>query len=251
MSLPVDLERHEIYQNAWNVNIVKIVPLKSVRSKRREIIPKLATQHYQPPNMPKSATQHYQLPNMPKSATQHYWPPNIISCPTCQNQLPNIIGCLTCAIYQNNQLNECVKMSHRASSQHHQQLNKTPLITWKEQIKELYGDVFEGIGCIKDNIVLCKLRVNATTQQLSNPDDSRHQVRNSQGWWTVTVEAHCDNRMARMNQRSPKRSTTILDVQRRTDSRKWSTSEVNINYHPKTDERQVHEWAAHRTPWSH
>ena len=55
------------------------------------------------------------------------------------------IGCLTCAIHQNNQLNKCVKRSHRASSQH-QQSNKTPLITRKEQIKELYGDVFEGIG---------------------------------------------------------------------------------------------------------
>ena len=81
--------------------------------------------------------------------------------------------------------------------------------------------------------------------------NSRHQVRNSQGWWTVTVEAHCDNRMTRMNQRSPKRSTTILDIQRRADSGKWSTSEVNMNYHPKSDERQVPEWAAHRTPWSY
>ena len=63
------------------------------------------------------------------------------------NWPPDIISQLTCAIHQNNQLNECVKMSHRASSQHHQQPNKTPLITQKEQIKELYGDVFEVIKC--------------------------------------------------------------------------------------------------------
>ena len=81
--------------------------------------------------------------------------------------------------------------------------------------------------------------------------NSRYQARNSQRWWAVTVEVHCDNRMARMNQRSPKRSATLLDFQRRTDSRKWATSEINTNYHPKSDEEQVPEWAAHRTPWNH
>ena len=57
--------------------------------------------------------------------------------------------------------------------------------------------------------------------------------------------------MARINQRSPKRSATLLDIQRRTDSGKWLTPEVNTNYHPKSDEEQVPEWAAHRTPWNH
>ena len=33
------------------------------------------------------------------------------------------------------------------------------------------------LGCIKDNIVLPKLRVNAITQQLSNPDDVIHDIR--------------------------------------------------------------------------
>ena len=113
MSLPVDLERHGIYQNVWNGNLVKMVPLKSMSDQKQG-----------------------------KSCQN--WLANI-SHPI--NQLPNIIGQPTCAIHQNNQLNEWVKMSHRASSQHHWQLNKRPLITQKEQIKELYGDVFEGIGC--------------------------------------------------------------------------------------------------------
>ena len=33
------------------------------------------------------------------------------------------------------------------------------------------ADCLSQLGCIKDNIVLPKLRVNAITQQLSNPDD--------------------------------------------------------------------------------
>ena len=115
MSLPVDLERHGIYQNVWNGNLVKMVSLKSMSDQKQ-------------------------------GKSYQNWSSNIIGCPTCQNQLPNIISHPTCAIHQNNHLNKCVKMSHRASSQHHQQLNKTPLITQKEQIKELYGDVFEGIG---------------------------------------------------------------------------------------------------------
>ena len=69
-----------------------------------------------------------------------------IGCPTLLATWHAKIGHPTCAIHQNNQLNKCVKMSHRASSQHHWQLNKTPLITQKE-IKEPYGEVFEGIGC--------------------------------------------------------------------------------------------------------
>ena len=33
------------------------------------------------------------------------------------------------------------------------------------------------LGCIKDNIVLPKLKVNAITQQLSNPDDVIQEIR--------------------------------------------------------------------------
>ena len=116
MSLPVDLGRHGIYQNVWNNNLVKMVPLKSMSDQKQ-------------------------------GKSYQYQPSDIISYLTCQNWPPEIIGHPKCAIHQNNQLDECVKMSHRASSQHHQQPNKTPLITQKEQIKELYGDVFEGIGC--------------------------------------------------------------------------------------------------------
>ena len=97
MSLPVDLERHGIYQNVWNCNLVKMVPLKSISDQKQG-----------------------------KSCQN--WPANIGH---LINWSPNIIGQLTCAIHQNNQLDKCVKMSHRASSQHHWQLNKTPLITWK------------------------------------------------------------------------------------------------------------------------
>ena len=57
--------------------------------------------------------------------------------------------------------------------------------------------------------------------------------------------------MARANQRSPKRNTTLLDIQRRINSGKWTTSEIHKNHHPKSDERLVPEWAAHRTPWYH
>ena len=88
MSLPVDLERHGIYQNTWNGNPVKMVPLKSMSDQKQ-------------------------------GKSHQNWPSDIISCPTCQNLLPNIISHPTCAIYQNNQLDKCVKMSHRASSQHH------------------------------------------------------------------------------------------------------------------------------------
>ena len=38
-------------------------------------------------------------------------------------------------------------------------------------------DCFSQLGCIKDNIVLPKLRVNAITQQLSNPDDVIQDIR--------------------------------------------------------------------------
>ena len=78
MSLPVDLERHGIYQNVWNGNLVKMVPLKSMSDQKQG-------KSYQ-----------NQLSN-------------IISHLTCQNWLPNIIGWLTCAVHQNNHLDECVK----------------------------------------------------------------------------------------------------------------------------------------------
>ena len=39
------------------------------------------------------------------------------------------------------------------------------------------ADCLSGLGCIKDNIVLPKLRVNAITQQLSNPDDVIQDIR--------------------------------------------------------------------------
>ena len=39
------------------------------------------------------------------------------------------------------------------------------------------ADCLSWLGCIKDNIVLPKLRVNAITQQLSNPDDVIHDIR--------------------------------------------------------------------------
>ena len=113
MSLPMDWEVHGIYQNAQNGNLDKMVPLWSMSDQKQ-------------------------------GKSYHYWLANI-GCPI--NQPPDIIGCPTCAIHQNNQLDECVKTCHRASSQHHWQLNKTPIITHKEQIKELYDDVFEGIEC--------------------------------------------------------------------------------------------------------
>ena len=67
MSLPVDLEGHGIYQNVWNGNPVKMVPLKSMSDQK---------QGKSYPNWPPdiishltlSATQHYWLPDMPKSA---------------------------------------------------------------------------------------------------------------------------------------------------------------------------------------
>ena len=76
MSLPVDLERHGIYQNVWNGNPVKMVPLKSMSDQKQG-------KSYQ---------------NWLSDTTGHL---------TCQNQLPNIIGHPTCAIHQNNQFNEC------------------------------------------------------------------------------------------------------------------------------------------------
>ena len=39
------------------------------------------------------------------------------------------------------------------------------------------ADCLSQLGCIKDNIVLPKLRVNAITQQLSNPDDVIQDIR--------------------------------------------------------------------------
>ena len=39
------------------------------------------------------------------------------------------------------------------------------------------ADCLSQLGCIKDNIVLPKLRVNAITQQLSNPEDVIHDIR--------------------------------------------------------------------------
>ena len=36
MSLPVDLEGHGIYQNTWNGNPVKMVPLKSISDQKQE-----------------------------------------------------------------------------------------------------------------------------------------------------------------------------------------------------------------------
>ena len=100
MSPSMDLEGHRIYQNVWNGNPVKMVPLKSMSDQNKS------------------------MSDQKQGKSYHYWLPNI-GHPI--NQLPNIISWPTCAIHQNNQLDECVKMSHRASSQHHQQLNKTPL----------------------------------------------------------------------------------------------------------------------------
>ena len=114
------------------------------------------------------------------------------------------------------------------------------------------ADCLSQLGCIKDNIVLPKLRVNAITQQLSNPDDVIQDIR---------LETAKDDELSLLKHivttgwpewiREIPRGATLLDVQRRTDSRKWATSEINMNYHPKSDEEQVPEWAAHRTPWNH
>ena len=105
------------------------------------------------------------------------------------------------------------------------------------------ADCLSQLGCIKDNIVLPKLRVNAITQQLSNPDDVIQDIR---------LETAKDDELSLLKhvvttgwperyQRNPKRNTTLLDIQRRINSGKWTTSEIHMNHHPKNDERPVPE----------
>ena len=68
MSFPVDLEGHGIYQNAWNGNLVKMVPLRSMSDQKQG-------KSYQNwlPDMPKLATQHVQYTKITSSMSVLKW----------------------------------------------------------------------------------------------------------------------------------------------------------------------------------
>ena len=52
-----------------------------------------------------------------------------------------------CKIHQNVQLNQQRKLQQSRPSEHSQQPSLPVIVTQKEQMKTLYSDVFEGIGC--------------------------------------------------------------------------------------------------------
>ena len=118
-----------------------------------------------------------------------------------------------------------------------------------QQIK--LQDCLSWLGCIKDNIVLPKLRVNAITQQLSNPDDVIQDIK---------LETAKDDELSLLKhvvttgwpewiREVPKEIQPYWTFRERITSGKWTTSKIHKNHHPKSDERPVPEWAAHRTPW--